>query len=88
MCTLTGLPGIAFGAVSFFLNRLKIPIFVSPTSFLKGIIVKFGILYYNIDMSERRNLPIGIQTFEELRTKNCVYRYPLCRELFERKGAV
>ena len=24
-------------------------------------------------MSERRNLPIGIQTFEELRTKNCVY---------------
>ena len=59
MCTLTGLPGIAFGAVSFFLNRLKIPIFVSPTSFLKGIIVKFGILYYNIDMSERRNLYSG-----------------------------
>ena len=24
-------------------------------------------------MSERRNLPIGIQTFEEIRTKNCVY---------------
>ena len=24
-------------------------------------------------MSERRNLPIGIQTFEELREKNCVY---------------
>ena len=28
---------------------------------------------YTVHMTERRNLPIGIQTFEELRTKNCVY---------------
>lgn len=28
---------------------------------------------YNLCMSEIRNLPIGIQTFEELRTKNCIY---------------
>ena len=32
-----------------------------------------NVLWYNISMSERRNLPIGIQTFEELRTKNCIY---------------
>lgn len=36
-------------------------------------ITNFPFFSYNITMTKKRHLPIGIQTFEELISKNCVY---------------
>ena len=37
------------------------------------LLTTFPIVCYTSSMSEIRNLPIGIQSFEEIRTKGCVY---------------
>ena len=38
-----------------------------------AIIVLSGMMAYTVRMNEKRNLPIGIQTFEKIRKNNCVY---------------